>query len=165
MENPTEFERLWGDEIIKFDHSQLASLDIPDSAKSFLDIGGLPKRVLLLNGLVFRAFEKLQRYEIACRPSDSMEIVTLIGSLDDDVGYLAIHSGGDVVMFFPMTRDVIFINSSIDAFAWSLYVFKSLSDRSPIDSLKSQLSSVDANALSRDENYWSLVIEDVESLK
>ena len=94
-----------------------------------------------------------------------MEIVTLIGSLDDDVGYLAIHSGGDVVMFFPMTRDVIFINSSIDAFAWSLYVFKSLSDRSPIDSLKSQLSSVDANALSRDENYWSLVIEDVESLK
>lgn len=162
-ENVMEF---WNDTLIQFNMKQLSNNSLSKKTEDFLNLVGLPVKCDFLNDLSLNFYDGFERITI----NDSDYIV-----IGDDYGTkLCIEGESDKIVSVNIEENmnIRFINSNLEFFLEFLQIFftkkpeligvDDLKAVEIVNSIKDSFNKIDPVALNNEDNWWTLILEQIE---
>lgn len=159
----TEF---WNDTLIRFNMKSLSDYSLSKETQDFLCSIGLPIKCEFLKDLCLSFYDDFEQINI----NDSEYIV-----IGDDYGtkLCIVGKTGEVVSVdIEGNMNIRFINSNIECFLFFLQIFLTkkpelagVDDEEAaeiVKAIKNSFNKFDLAALSDDDNWWAVILEQVE---
>jgi hypothetical protein len=166
MKTDDEIKAFWGNELLTIPQSIVVNYPIPLESKSFLANVGVPTR----EGLLFPFFKRPGEFRMWA-DKDGEDYLVLAQERGQNLG-LSAKSGNISVIDSRDELPMRFVNSDLASLVGFLQLLAETQKRlrgatedegrALIEQLRKEFMSNDAKALAGDENWWSVVLEQME---
>lgn len=189
MLSPLEFAAAWGKDRYRFPSHVLQNIDTPEASKSFLLEAGLPEQAEVPSGKyavplpIVPASPPVQAAKYALMalfPSSQLRLLAYLHDEQDeaywgyDLYYAIEEKTGHVRYLEPREEGEGFVNVSVVQFAEFLLVYRQFiaqfwptyPERSKIlplvTALEQKWQEIDPLAMADPDNYWAIMLYDLE---